>query len=302
MVGHIRPDGDCIGSLLGVHYILEYLGIEHTLAAEDLARNGYEVYPGFGLIESAPREGFEPDLILFVDTADRSRAFPDWKCSAPIINIDHHGSNTRFGGINWIEAGRSSVGEMIYVLARHSATPVQRDLANVLLLAIMTDTGSFRYSNVRPETLEIAAELVRAGADVPFVAGTAYENRSPESIKLTGLVMNSLTYECGGKLVWGEIRADVLEALGADKVPENLVSDMRGIRGVRVSLLFTETPGMAGLRVSLRGDGSIDVSAIAQRLGGGGHRNAAGITIAEGTYESGRNRVIESVRRAVEAT
>ena len=292
VIGHVRPDGDCIGSLLGMHHILAHYQIEHALAAGSIQPNGYEAFAGFSLIESAPRVDFDPDLTIFVDCAGLDRAIEDWEPEGSTINIDHHGSNTRFGDLNWIDPKSAAVGEMIYYFARYAQVPLNPDFANALLLAIMTVSGSFRYSNVGPYLFDVAGELLRAGADVVFIGKAAYESRTPESIAVMGQVLSSIHYHCGGELVWAEIDAATIRRVGgAANLPDNLASEIRGIKGVRVSILFLELPE-GGLRASLRGDGSVDVSALAANFGGGGHPNAAGITLKQGDFRPNRDKII----------
>ncbi len=299
VIGHIRPDGDCIGSLLGFHHVLEHCGVPHALAAEELMYPGYVIMPGYSLIEASPRSGFDADTTVFLDCGDRKRAFPDWKASGWVINIDHHASNTRFGDLNWVDPKCAAACEMLFHLAAHARIPLNPEFADALLLGILTDTGSLRYSNVRPDHYEMCGQLLRAGADVTLIAKAAYESRSPESVRLGAGIMASLNYLCGGRLVWGEARKTLLDGAGGTKnMPENLVGEMRGIEGVRVSLLFIETP-KEGLRVSLRGDGLVNLSLLAQEFGGGGHPNASGATVEKGNYESLRDQIINRVGAAV---
>ncbi|MBI3736637.1 bifunctional oligoribonuclease/PAP phosphatase NrnA [Candidatus Sumerlaeota bacterium] len=300
VIGHLRPDGDCIGSLLGMHHILNHFGKENALAAAEHMYPGYKIVPGYEGILTAPKPGFEPDLTVFVDTADRQRGFPDWQTQGFVVNIDHHGSNTRYGDLNWIEADRASAGEMIYQLAREAGVPLNKQLAGALLLAIMTDTGCFRYSSVRPIHFEICAELVRAGGDVTLVSKAAYESRPVNSVKMASSVLSAIELSAGGTFAWGEARLPLIGRFGgSDKLPENLVNEIRSIDGVRVAALFIEL-AEGGLRASLRADGFINVSDLAKEFGGGGHANAAGLTIRSGDYLALRDRIIARIQTSAE--
>lgn len=293
VVGHMRPDGDCLGSLLGVHHILNYFKVEHALAAGDFTIGGYDLIPGYDLLEPVPRAGFNPDLTIFVDCADIKRAYKDWRPSGPTISIDHHAGNTLFAEINWVDPDCAAVGEMLFILARQAGVPLNPDFANALFLAIMTDTGAFRFSNVRPRHYEIAAELMRAGASATLTSRAAYESRTRESVEMMGMIFSSLNYECGGQLVWGELREDAIKRLGGPgQLPENLASELRTIRGVEAALLFLDL-GKGLMRVNLRSHGHVDVSKVAARFGGGGHPPAAGITIENADYEKKRSEVIK---------
>ncbi len=301
VLGHERPDGDCIGSLLGMHEVLEHFGIENALAASDQVYSGYRAIPNYDLVETQPRADFNADLTIFVDCADRKRAFPDWSTTGFVINIDHHGSNPCYGGINWVDPGCAAVGEMIFYLASYANVPLSANLANALLLAIVTDTGSLHYSNVRAEHFDICAELVRAGASPTLIARAAYESKSPMGVKLGATILSHADFRCDGHLAWSEARQAVLNILGGSKsMPENLVAEIRGIEGVDIAVLFTETAG-GGIRVSFRGDGLLNLGKFAEQFGGGGHPNAAGISIKDGDYLKLRDRVLTAIESAVEA-
>lgn len=302
LIGHTRPDGDCFGSLLGMHYLLEALGIDHRIAASAKSPvSGYTILPNFDLIEDAPVAGYDPDLALFVDTATLERAVTDWKLPRRSVNIDHHASNTEFAKINWIDSARASTAEMVYTLARHMSVDLSPDAANALLLGIMTDTGSFHYSNVGAAQFETSARLVELGADPEFVAQAAYENRDPVSMTVLGEVLATIEYESEGALVSGEVRLAQIERLGGPaNVPENLASELRTIRGVRVSILFVEMPE-GGLKASFRGDGSVDVARLAHEFGGGGHANASGASHSGKPYADLKRDILDAAVSALAA-
>ncbi len=293
VLGHARPDGDCIGSLLAVHELLTHWGRPHALAVEEgAAAAHYAELPGYGGILAEPAAALQPDVAVFVDCADRARAFADWPAPALTINLDHHASNTRFAQLNWVEPACAATVELVYYLAWRAGVPLTPPLATALLTGLLTDTGSFRYPAVRPHHLELAAEWLRAGADLPLVARAAYQNQSPGAVALSGQALADLRYAGGGRLVWGELRSPTLTAHGGpEAVPEHLASEMRGIRGVRVAVLFIELPE-GGLKVSLRGDGVPDLSLLAREFGGGGHAAAAGLKLAGVPYEATRDRIL----------
>lgn len=299
VLGHLRPDGDCIGSLLGMHHILTTLGIDHAMAAENQIYSGYRIIPGYDLISESPRTEVPADLTIFLDCGDRARAFPDYQPAGDVINIDHHSSNMGYGDINWVDPGRASVGEMIYTLMAHAKIDLAPDCANALLLAIMTDTGCFRFSSVRPEHLEICAELIRAGGDVTLVSRAAYESRSRDAVKIESGVLAALRFEADGALAWGEATREMLaEVGGARNLPEGMVSSIRSIEGVRVAIFFIEPEG-PGIRMSFRADGLVNVSELAGEFGGGGHPNAAGCTIHVGDYAELRDRIVARTRERI---
>ena len=300
LIGHMRPDGDCFGSLLGMHYILEELGIDHRLTASNKSPvSGYTILPNFNLVDDAPAADFDPDLAVFVDTATLERAVTDWKLPARSINVDHHVSNTEFANLNWIDPACASTAEMVFTLARHMQVDLGPDAATAILLGIMTDTGSFHYSNAGAAQFEASARLVERGADPEFVARAAYENRDPAAVTVMGEVLAAIEYESEGALVSGEVRLPQVERLGgAASVPENLASELRAIRGVRVSILFVEMPE-GGLKASFRGDGSLSVSQLAQEFGGGGHPNAAGTSHTGKPYAELKRDILDAANKAL---
>ncbi|HOR27397.1 MAG TPA: DHH family phosphoesterase [Candidatus Sumerlaeota bacterium] len=300
VVGHVRPDGDCIGALLAMHHLLGRWGIEHALAAAAMPISAYDELTGFERIAERPA-GWRPDLVVFVDTADLARGLPGWTPGAPIVNIDHHAGNTRFGEINWIEPACSSVCEMLFWLARRAAARIDCDLAEALLLGLMTDTGSFRFNNTGATQLRVAAELVEAGARPDRIARLAWGSQTFEGLSLLGTVLSRIRLLCGGRLSWSELRrADYARVGGEQHAPENLADQLRAVRGVRLGLLFHELPDGA-MRINYRSDGAVNVSALATALGGGGHPAAAGAYLTGADYEAVRDRAIADARQALEA-
>ena len=302
IIGHVRPDGDCVGSMLAVHHLLDHWGIEHRIAAEKTADNGYAVLEGFDRIAETADTDFAPDLNIYVDCASLERGPSGWQPTEPIVNIDHHGSNTRYGEINWIEPACASVGEMLYSLFRHAGAPLTTQVADDLLLSITTDTGSFKFSNTGPLQHRIAADLIEAGAAVEAIKRMAFGSQHPDGVQLAGLVMSTLHQECGGKLIWSEIRKETYRQFGGeDKVPENLVDVLRAIIGVELSLLFHEIKD-GSLRRNLRSTGRINGSKLAHRWGGGGHPCAAGLTLPSADYLADRDRILKEIITEVEQT
>ena len=146
LVGHVRPDGDCIGSLLGMSGLLEAYGKPHAITAAALPANGYDALAGYGRIREAPDASLQADLTIYLDCAGQERGLEDWTPQGFVVNIDHHESNTRFGQINWVEPRCAATGQMVYSLARASGKPISPAMAEALYVALSTDTGSFRFS------------------------------------------------------------------------------------------------------------------------------------------------------------
>jgi len=295
---HVRPDGDCIGSTLALLLILESMGKRVAAYNPSPIPDNLRFAPSSNRILNHLNNGFEPDVMVFVDCGDPDRVDKDFKAKGFVINIDHHPTNSIFGDLNYVDCEATAVGEQIFHLAEELGVALTPDVASNLLLSIIADTGGFRYPNTTERTFDMARRLVEAGASASKVAQEVFETRSPASLWLEGQVFGNLHFECGNTLVWSEITWDMYkQAGGEDNEPDGLVSTIRGIRGVEVSLLVHEIEE-GGLRVGIRSKGKVDVSALAIQLGGGGHHNASGAYIL-GNYEEIKARVVEAARQHV---
>jgi phosphoesterase RecJ-like protein len=300
VAGHIRPDGDCIGSMLAFHHLLDRLGLPHALAAEKMPANGYHSLKDFDRIEASPSQALNPDLTVYLDCATLDRGLSNWTPSTPIINIDHHGGNTRFGQINWVDDACAATGQMVFYLIRRAGVPLSREMAESLLVALTTDTGSFRFSNTGAEEHRIAAELIEAGASPERVSRIAYGSNAMETMRLTGYVLTNMRAQCDGRLIWSEIRRETYRQFGGEeKAAENLADMLRNVRGAKLSLLFHELEDGA-MRLNLRSNGEVNVAALAARWGGGGHPCASGLHIAQADYESLRDQILQAAREMFE--
>ena len=305
--GHEDLDGDCIGSQLALFHWLANQGKRVVVTSNGPTIGNYAFLPGFERIQHRVPEGFEAEVTVCLDTGSIARILPGVRPQGFIINIDHHAGNTQFGDINWVDAAAAAVGEMIFTLIEsHDRSPttgprsLTPEIATCLYVAILTDTGSFRYSKTSARTFEITAALVHAGADPHGVANAYYDNIHPDTMRMTGEVFSRLHFEFGGRLVWGEITREMYERLGGpERQPEQLAGQMRSIQGVEVAVLFHEMDGGNG-RVSFRSRGRVDVNHVASELGGGGHSSAAGCRF-QGDYTTNRDRVLDVARRYVAA-
>jgi len=278
ILSHTNPDGDAIGSLFALGRVLRSLGKEVFLCNESgvperfawLAAADQEV------LREPPLEGI--DWAFALDCGDASRMGDTVERGIDLghtVNIDHHQDNSGFAAINWVEA-RSSVGEMIALLARDLDISLSGALGEALYLALVTDSGFFSYSNTTPESLRIAADILEQGLDLDRFSANLQRQWSLGTVKLHGLALQNAYLAEGGRVGVVTVDESTLERTGATwEGSENLVDYMRRVRGVQVSLcLKGESPGRT--KISLRSWGEVDVSAIASSLGGGGHANAAG--------------------------
>jgi len=298
IVSNVRPDGDAIGSTLGLLHALRDLGKRAEAYNPSNVPEHLAFLPGSEHIKNTLNSQFRPEVTVFVDCGSPDRVDKDFRSQGYVINEDHHATNAVFGDLNYIDIQATSVGEQIYEILERMEVPLTPEIATCLYLSIMTDTGGFRYPNTNARTFRVGGRLAEAGANPSRIAQEVYETRTPASIALEGQALANLHFECGGALVWSEITWEMYQRVGGiDHEPDGLVSSIRGIRGVEVSMLFHELEE-GGLRVGIRSKGQVDVSALAVRLGGGGHHNASGAYIL-GDYAEIRERALAEARRHV---
>jgi phosphoesterase RecJ-like protein len=303
VAGHVRPDGDCIGSQLGLTLALRKAGKEVACWNEDLMPQKYAFLDSDHLWKK-PAGDRAFDLLICTDCASFERlgsvapAVAKRKC---LINIDHHQSNTRYGEVNWISAREASTGELIFRLLQAAAWPVTPAIADCLFTAVSTDTGSFQYPTTQPVTYHTAGELVKLGAHVETICHEVYQSFSLSRVRLLQHVYNHFRLAHNNQIAWLWLRKRDFARTGADRSDtEGLIDHIRAIEPVVVAIVFEEIePELT--RISLRSKSpSVDVNQIASQFEGGGHVAAAGARIA-GKPLSVQRRVIAAVRKALDA-
>ncbi len=283
---HENPDGDALGSLLATHLALRQLGKDSVMFLAGPAPLPAE-YRFLGLEEL--RRDLPDDagarVLLAVDCANETRLGPDPAILhlAPFtVDIDHHHDNSRFGDVNLVVAEASSTGEVLRDVFQELGVELTPDLAEPLYVALVTDTGRFQYTNTTPKALRLAAELVEAGADVHKVFQDVYETVQFAKLKLLARALErAQVYEGGGLVVSYLLRGDFAEVGAAEPYSEGVIDYLRAVEGADMAALIREPPrgGSPARRVSLRAShDELDVSAIARKSGGGGHRQAAGFS------------------------
>src|SRR6187401_3254379 len=288
VTSHEAPDGDALGSLLGAGLALRDLGKDVVMFL-----GGPAPLPGeyrflelesSGLQRERPAD-FGDRVLVAVDCASAGRvgAEPGVVDAARFtVNIDHHHDNPRFGDVNLIVAEASSTGEVLADVFRELGVELTPEIAEALYIALVTDTGRFQYANTTPKALRLAAELVEAGADVNRVFQGVYENVQFAKLKLLARALDRARELEGGEIIVSHLLRDDFEAVGAtEPYSEGIIDVLRSVEGALVSALIREPPrdGGAVRKVSLRSSvHEVDVSAIARKSGGGGHREAAGFS------------------------
>ena len=283
---HENADGDALGSLLAMHLALERLGkdsVMYLLGPAPLPGE-YRFLPLGDLRRELPKDAAERVLVA-VDCANESRLGPDPAIlhQAPFtIGIDHHHDNSRFGDVSLVVPDASSTGEVLRDVFAALGVELTPEIAEPLYAALVTDTGRFQYANTTPKALRLAAELVEAGADVHKVFQGVYETVQFAKLKLLARALDRATVHEGGRLVISYLlRADFAEVGAAEPYSEGIIDYLRAVEGADMAALIREPPrgGTPARRVSLRASvDEIDVSAIARKSGGGGHRQAAGFS------------------------
>lgn len=287
--GHVRPDGDCIGSVMGLYLYLKKIlpGVQTVIYLEqpsdifNCIRDIDKICTDFGT-------DAKYDVFLALDcNAERlGEAEPIFQRAAKRINIDHHISNQGCGDVNIIEADRSSTSELLYELM--DKAQMDEDIAKALYIGIVHDTGVFQYSNTSPRTLEIASELIKFGFDFPkLISETFYEKTYHQSQIMGRAILESLRF-MDGKCIASVLSKKTMDFYQVDsKDLDGIVNQLMVVKGVECAIFMYETKSME-YKVSMRSAGNVDVAKIAVKFGGGGHVRAAGCTM-NGTYHDNIN-------------
>ncbi|MGH7335416.1 MAG: DHH family phosphoesterase [Candidatus Rokuibacteriota bacterium] len=301
MLGHVHPDGDVLGTLLALGLALESRGWHVVYGGPHPPPAILDFLPGIERYRamSAVHGSFEVAVLTDCPNPDRTEGLIGQarRVSRRIVNIDHHPDNRGYGDVNWVDAQAAATGELVYELLVALGVTVSPAIATNLFAAIHTDTGSFRYSNVTPDTFRIAGALVAAGADPALVSRHLYERRPPDTLRLLAEVLARVQVSEDGRVAWLSLPGGLVPEAFVEA--EDLVTYPRSIGSVQVACLFRERDGR--VKVSLRGKGETDVRQIAARFGGGGHRNAAGCSVA-GSLEGVTKDVLGAVAQAVAPT
>ena len=301
IAGHMRPDGDCIGSQLAVAYAVKSLGKKVSVLNEDVMPKKL-AFLDPGKILKSPNKSVEYDSVVVTDCASYERMGVVREAISKhrtLINIDHHGSNSRYGDINWIDPSSASSGELIFRLIKQANWKITPLIADCLFTAISTDTGSFQYATTRPSTYQIAAELVERGANVGRICEEVYQSYPLSRVKLLRHVYNSFKLIEKNQIAYFWIRkADYKRAGALPDESEGLIDHIRDIEGVKVACLFEEIEPEV-TRISFRSKlPELDVSTIAVSFGGGGHQSAAGVRVT-GKQQTMQRKVLYALKESL---
>ena len=287
VTSHARPDGDAIGSVLGMLHLLEAMGKQVMAVMADPVPVTFASLPGSERIrQEQPVEQADLAIVLECDSIERT----GYRTLAAdsVLNIDHHRSGVPFAAVNWIDAGAPAVGAMLYELASASGVPISPAMATCLYAALLTDTVHFTSASTNAETFAVAQHLVELGADAPAVAEAVYHSYRPARLWVLGSALRRFRME--GAVASSAITvAEIVEAGAETEDCEGVVNYVVGVEGVRAGVFLRELPN-GFFRASLRSKGEVDVATIAEKLGGGGHHHASGCTV-EGPLEQALHRI-----------
>jgi phosphoesterase RecJ-like protein len=286
LTAHEGPDGDALGSLLGMHHLLTQLGKDSVmfLASKEFPLPiEYRFLPLEEVFHEAPAD-MADRTVIFLDCGNIDRMPVDFLTDGgnDVINIDHHHDNTRFGDFNLVDVDASCTAEIVYDLAVLFGATITKEMASALYVGLITDTGKFMYENTGSDTHRVAAALIDAGVEIDDTYRRLYEHVPIEKLRLVARALDGIQRHCDDRLVLTYITAADYEATGAgEEMTEGVIDHLRSIDGTKVAAVIRDlgNRGRAARKVSLRSsEGDVDVSAIARKNGGGGHKRAAGFS------------------------
>lgn len=301
LAGHEQPDGDCIGSEIGLALLLKQWDKDVHIYNPDPPESVYYFLPYIQWVKSTlPDETV--DVAVILDSGDLERTGPvqDYiEDVETLINIDHHPESFRVGDISLVDPEMSSVGEIIYNLYKHTDEPISQEAAQALYISLMTDTGSFRYANTKASSHEAAAELIENGYIDPYrIYSMLYERETFESTQLFGRVLSTINEEAG--IVWAEVPLELFDEIdGGPRDLKAVLEYMRRIDVCKVAVLFQERSDNE-IKVNFRAKSDFNLLSVVDEFDGGGHEKAAGATV-EGSLENVRNDVLDSLKDSLSA-
>jgi phosphoesterase RecJ-like protein len=300
IVSHARPDGDAIGSSLAMAYALKQLGKEVRVVSRDAPPPPLLVFPGVPEIIVTEHVADPGDAVIVMECGDLRRTGVGGLDRGYVINIDHHPGNSMYGALNWFDLTAAACGEMVYELIEELGVALTLEIATHVYVAILTDTGSFHYSNITPRTFEICRRCMEAGVQPPAVARSIFDSNNLGRLKLFGAVLSKMQLDDSRRIATVYVDRKLADDCGGTyEDTEGLINLPLTVKEI-LAVVFFKEHGPADWRVSLRSKGDIDVNAVAKEFGGGGHKNASGCS-AHGTLEELKATFQQRLTNAIEA-
>ncbi len=299
ITSHARPDGDSLGSSLGLYWLLRALDKDATVIMRDQVPPAYRKLPGAKDILTTDIVDKVYDAVFVIECSGVERPGITDLDKEFVVNIDHHSTTALFGDINWIDSTASAVGEMIYNLCKAIGVRVTKEIAECVYTALVTDTGSFHYSNTTERTFKVASELVRAGVKPAKISQAVFSSYPWSKIELLGAVLSTAKHDESGRVAWMRQTLEMQMQSGAsEEDADGFVNYPLSVGCIEaVALLKESAPGV--YRTSLRSKGDVNVAKVAEKFGGGGHRNAAGCTL-RGEWEEAEAQIVRHLQDAIE--
>ncbi len=296
---HERPDGDAIGSGMALVLALHALGKDARMVMCDPPPPALQPFPAVGDVWVAREVGDAFDVAVIMECSDLSRTGVLGLDRSPILNIDHHPGNARYGVVNWVDESAAACGELVYELVNALGVPLTADIATHLYLAILTDTGSFHFSHMTPRTFDIAGRAVAAGADPTWIARTHYDSNRMARVRIFGRVLSDMVVDASGRIALLVVTPQIVaEAGGTYDDTEGLINFPLSVKDLCAVAFLKQAESPDDWRVSLRSKGAVDIGAVARQRGGGGHRNAAACVVG-GPLDAVRADILRALERAV---
>lgn len=301
ITSHIRPDGDSLGSSLGLYWLLRSLDKDVEVIMRDPVPHSYQQLPGASDVRVTPAVDPSYNAVFVIECSDITRPGLSDLEKQFVVNIDHHSTTALFGNINWIDSTASAVGEMIYNLCKATGVRVTKEIAECVYTALITDTGSFHYSNTTERTFKVASELVRTGVKPAKTAEAVFASYPWSRIQLMGAVLSTAKRDESGRVAVMRQSLDMQQqAHASDEDADGFVNYPLTVGEVEAVAMLKECE-QGVYRTSLRSKGDVNVAKVAEKFGGGGHRNAAGCTL-RGTWEEAESTIVgllvDAVKRA----
>ncbi len=296
---HIKPDGDGVGSSLGLCWLLRSLGKDAEVIVHGDVPPAYRSLPGAEEIRDIKQIDGIYDAVFVIECSDIERPGIAGLENEFTINIDHHATSGHFGTINWIDSTASAVGEMIYNLCKAIGGKITQDIAECVYMALVTDTGSFHFPNTSDRTLKVASELIKAGAKPAKIGEAVYNNYPWSRIELMRQVLETVKRDQSGRIASMRQTIEMAESAGAiDGDNNGFVNIPLAAKDV-VAAVYMREIGPNQYRASLRSKGDINVAKVAEAFGGGGHKNASGLSI-DGDWDEKEAELVAALAEAVE--
>ncbi|MEO6052107.1 MAG: bifunctional oligoribonuclease/PAP phosphatase NrnA [Pyrinomonadaceae bacterium] len=296
---HIKPDGDGVGSSLGLCWLLRSLGKTAEVIVRGDVPPAYHSLPGANEIRDITIIDGDYDAVFVIECSDLMRPGIAGLENEFTVNIDHHATSEQFGSINWIDSTASAVGEMIYNLCKAIGGKITKDIAECVYMALVTDTGSFHFPNTSDRTLKVASELIKAGAKPAKISEAVYNNYPWSRIELMRQVLETVRRDATGRIASMRQTIEMQESSGAiDGDNNGFVNIPLAAKDV-VAAVYMREIGPRQYRASLRSKGDINVAKVAEQFGGGGHKNASGLSI-DGDWDEKERELIAALAIAVE--